>query len=142
MRPALRSCSRSSLWLTCKGIILASTKAVAVLDNNVTLTAGAADHESSVWTLTTGYGGTLHLKNTNGATGPTVAAQSQVWVSPDNSNWYKLGGAIGWTLGNAIVSSLSVNIPIGIAYCKVLSGSNTGQNTVVRIEGNQITAIS
>lgn len=121
---------------------MASTKAVTVLDDNVTLTAGAADHTSDVWTLTTGYGGTLHLKNTNGATGPTVAAQSQVWVSPDNSNWYKHGGAIGWTLGNAIVSSVSVAIPIGAQYVKVISGSNTGQNTTLRAEGTQVTAVS
>jgi hypothetical protein len=121
---------------------MASTKVVTVLDGNVTLTAGAADHESSVWDLADGYGGVLHLKNTNGATGPTVATQSQVWGSPDNSNWYKVGGAIGWTLGNGIVSSLSVPIPIGYKYAKVVSGSNTGQNTTFRAEGSEVSAIS
>jgi hypothetical protein len=121
---------------------MASTLATTVLDNNVTLTASAGDNTSSVWTKNTGYGGTLFLKNTNGATGPTVAAQSQVWGSPDNSNWYKIGGAIAWTLGNGVISSLSIPIPASTGYVKVVSGSNTGQNTTFRSEGTQVTAIS
>lgn len=121
---------------------MATTKVVQVLDNNITLTAGAANHTSGVATLTTGYGATLFLKNTNGATGPTVAAQSQVWVSPDNSGFYKLGGPIGWALGNNTVSSLTVNIPTWVQYCEVISGSNTGQDTTFRAELSQGTAIS
>jgi hypothetical protein len=119
-----------------------STKNVTVLDSNVTLTAGAADHESGVWDLQDGYGGILYLKNTNGATGPTVAAASQVWVSPDGTNYYKHGGAIGWTLGNGVVTSLAVAIPQGVKYVKVVSGSNTGQGTVLRAEGVEVTAQS
>lgn len=68
---------------------MAATKVVTVLDNNTTLTAGGADHDSDVWTLDDGYGALLDIKITNGATGPTVAAQAQIYVSPDNSNWYK-----------------------------------------------------
>ena len=121
---------------------MATTKVVTVLDNNVTLTAAAGDHTSSVWTLDDGYGGQLFLKVTNGATGPTVAATAQVWASPDNSNWYKLGGALGSTLGNSIVSSWSIPIPIGVEFIKVISGSNTGQDVVIRVEGSEVTAIS
>lgn len=121
---------------------MASTLATTVLDNNVTLTAAAADHTSDVWTKNTGYGGSLFLKNTNDATGPTVAAQSQIWGSPDNSNFYKIGGAIGWTLGNGVITSLTVPIPATIGYVKVISGSNTGQNVVIRVEGTQMTAVS
>jgi len=120
---------------------MASTLVTTVLDNNVTLTAGAADHDSSVWTKNTGYGGSLFLKCTNGATGPTVAAQSQVWGSPDNSNWYKIGGAIGWTLGNGVISSLTVPIPATVGYVKVVSGSNTGQDVVIRAEGADMTKV-
>lgn len=121
---------------------MASVKTVTVLDDNVTLTAGAADRTSSVATLTTGYGGQLHIKHTNGATGPTVASQSQVWVSPDNSNWYKLGGALVATLGNNAITSWSVPIPIGVGYVEVISGSNTGQDVALRVEIMQVTAIS
>lgn len=118
-----------------------ASKTTTVLDNNVTLTAGAGDNTSSIWTLTGGYGGELYLKITNGATGPTVAAQCQVWASPDNSNYYKLGGALISTLGNNVVTSWSIQVPIGIAYLKVTSGSNTGQNVTLRTEGTQVTAI-
>jgi hypothetical protein len=121
---------------------MASTKVVTVLDNNVTLTAGGANHDSNVWDLSTGYGGELHIKHTNGATGPTIASQSQIQGSPDNSNWYNFGGALIATLGNNVVSSWNVQIPIGVKYLKVTSGSNTGQNVTLRVEGAQVTAIS
>jgi hypothetical protein len=120
---------------------MASTKVITVLDDNVTLTAGAGDHTSGVWTIDDGYGGELYIKITNGATGPTVAAQAQIWASPDNSNYYKIGGALISTLGNSIVTSWSIPIPIGIEYIKVVSGSNTGQNVTIRVEGSEVTAI-
>jgi len=121
---------------------MATTKTGTVLDNNVTLTAGAGDHTSSVWDLADGYGGELHIKVTNGATGPTLAAQAQIWVSPDNSNFYKLGGALIASLGNAVVTSWSVLVPIGVKYLKVISGSNTGQDVTLRVEGAEVVAIS
>lgn len=121
---------------------MATTKAVTVLDNNVTLTASAADHTSDVWTIDDGYGGQLYIKITNGATGPTVAAQAQIWASPDNSNYYKFGGALIAALGNAIVTSWSITVPIGVEYLKVISGSNTGQDVVIRIEGSEVTGVA
>lgn len=121
---------------------MASTKVVTVLDNDVTLTASASDNTSAIWTIDDGYGGELYIKITNGATGPTVAAQVQVWASPDSSNWYKFGGALVSTLGNAIITSWSIPIPIGVEYVKVVSGSNTVQNVTIRSEGTEITAIA
>lgn len=121
---------------------MATLKPVTVLDDNVTLTASAADHDSGIWELSDGYGGILGIKITNGATGPTIAAVAQAWWSPDNSNWYKLYGAFGSTLGNGIVSSWPVNIQIGIKYVKVISGSNTGQDVVIRVEGTEVSIIS
>ena len=120
---------------------MASTKVVTVLDDGVTLTAAAGDHTSGVWTIDDGYGGELYIKITNGATGPTIAAQAQIWASPDNSNYYKIGGILISTLGNAIVTSWSIPIPIGIEYIKIISGSNTGQDVTIRVEGSEVTAI-
>lgn len=122
---------------------MASTKVVTVLDNDVTLTAGAADHTSSVWTIDDGYSGVLHIKITNGATGPTVAATAQIWVSSDNSNYYEFGGLLQSATGNSVVSSWGgIPIPIGVEYVKVVSGSNTGQDVTIRVEGSEVTAIS
>ena len=121
---------------------MASTKVVTVLDNNVVLTAAAADTTSGTWTIDDGYGAELYIKVTNGATGPTVAAQAQIWCSPDNSNFYKFGGALVSTLGNAIITSWAINIPIGVEYLYVVHGSNTGQNVTIRVEGSEVTAIA
>ena len=121
---------------------MASTKVVSVLDNDVTLTAGAGDHTSSIWTIDDGYGGELYIKITNGGTGPTIAAEVQVEVSPDNSNWYKLPGPLISSLGNGIVSSWPVPINAATKYVKTVSGSNTGQDVVIRVEGSEITALS
>ena len=121
---------------------MASTKAVTVLDNDVTLTAGAGDHTSSIWTVDDGYGAELYIKITNGGTGPTIAAQVQVQTSPDNSNWYDLTGPIESTLGNNIVSTWTIPISAAAQYIKVISGSNTGQDVVIRVEGSEITALS
>jgi len=121
---------------------MASVKPVTILDDNVTLVAGAADHESAVWAVPVGYGGILGIKIINGATGPTIAAKAQVWWSPDQLNWYKLYGKLDSTLGNGIISSWPVNIPIGCKYIKVISGENTGQNVTIRVEGTEVSAIS
>jgi len=120
---------------------MASTKTVTVLDNNITLTAGAGNHTSGLWTLTAGYGGQLHIKVTNGATGPVAAAQAQVQVSPDNSHWYNFGGALIAQLGNGAVTSWAILIPIGVAYLQVISGSNTTYDVVIRVEGLQVMVI-
>jgi hypothetical protein len=121
---------------------MATTKVVTVLDNNTTLTAGAADNTSSVWTLDDGFGGELYIKITNGGTGPTVAAEFQIWFSPDNSNWYEYGGPTTAGTENSEVSSWSMQIPIGVEYVKVVSGSNTGQDVTIRVEGREVTALS
>lgn len=122
---------------------MATTKTVTVLADDVTLTASAVDTESSVWTLDDGYGGELSIKVTNGATGPTIAAQAQIWVSPDSTNWYKFGGSLVSTLGNSVVSSWGgIIIPVGTKYLKVVAGSNTGQDVTLRVEGTEVVAIS
>ena len=122
---------------------MGSAKVVTVLDNDVVLTASAADHDSSVLDLQDGYGGSMDIKITNGATGPTVGAQAQVQTSPDNTHWYKAGGALGAALGSAVVSSWGdIPIPFGAKYLKVTSGSNTVQDVTIRVEATEVTAIS
>lgn len=121
---------------------MSTTKVVTVLDNDVTLTAGEADHDSSAADLQDGYGALLQIKVTNGATGPTLAAQAQIQTSPDNTNWYKFGGALIATLGNGIITSWGIPIPIGVKYLKVTSGSNTGQNVTIRVSVTEVTEVS
>lgn len=121
---------------------MATTKVVTVLDNDVTLGASGADHTSTVIDLQDGYGGVLNIKHTNGATGPTIASQSQIQTSPDNSHWYNFSGALQATLGANIVTSWGdISIPIGTKYLKVISGSNTGQPVTLRVECTEVASI-
>lgn len=121
---------------------MASTKAVTAIFNGTTLTAGASDTTSSVVTLDDGYGAALHIKLTNGATGPTVAAQVQIQVSADNSEWYDLGGAlVGSTTNSDVVSWGGIEIPVGVEYLRLVAGSNTGQAVTCDADISEVTAV-
>ena len=100
---------------------MASTKSVSVQSNNVTLTAGAGDTTATATDLQDGYSATMFIKITNGATGPTVAAQSQVEVSPDNTNFYKLGGPLVASTANSAVTSWAVPLPQDAKYARTVS---------------------
>lgn len=121
---------------------MASTKAVTEIFNNVTLTGSAGDTTSSAVTLDDGYGASLHIKLTNGATGPTIAAQVQIQVSADNSVYYNYGSPlVGLTTNNGVVSWGGIDIPIGVEYLKLVAGSNTGQNVTVEADISEVTAL-
>jgi hypothetical protein len=121
---------------------MATTKAVTAMENGLTLTAGAGDDTGTAVTLDDGYGAQISLKLTNGATGPTVAAQIQIQVSQDNSEWYSFGGPLVGNTDNSGVSSWSVEIPIGVEYVRTVQGSNTGQNVTCDIDLSEVTAVS
>ena len=116
---------------------MAITKPVTVLSNNVTITKdqGAEAVASADWDLQDGGGGILYIRVTNGATGPTVAAVIQIRTSPDDTTYYKFGGALGSTLGNDAVTDWVVPIPKEVAWVRVMSGSNTNQDITLRVEG-------
>jgi hypothetical protein len=121
---------------------MATTKAVTAIWSGQTLTAAAADTTSSAVTLDDGYGAALHVKLTNGATGPTVAAQVIVQVSADNSEWYNMATLVGGTTNSGVYSWGGIDIPAGVEYLRLVAGSNTDQNVTVDADISEITAIS
>lgn len=123
---------------------MASTKAVTAIWSGETFTAGSTHADSSVITLDDGYGAALHIKVTNGATGPTVALSLKVQVSADNSEWYDLIGPLQSQLGNAVVTSWGgIEIPIGVEYLKIVPvTNNTNQNVTVDADISEVTALS
>ena len=122
---------------------MASTKAVTALFQAETLTASEADETSALATLDDGWGATLHVKITNGATGPTIAAKVQIQVSADNSEWYDFGGPlVGSTVSSEVVSYGGIDIPIGVEYLRLLAGSNTGQAVTVDADISEVTALA
>lgn len=107
------------------------------------MTAGAADTTSAAQDLTGSYGAQLDIKLTNGATGPTIAAQVQIQVANDAAGtlWTNFGGAlVGSTANNGVVS-WSVDLPIGVAAVRLVSGSNTGQNVTLDADISKVTSI-
>lgn len=121
---------------------MATTKTVTVVHNDVTLTAAAGDTTSSSVNLLDGYGAMAHIELTNGGTGPTIAAQTQIEVSPDDTNWYEYGGPLIGTTGNSEVSFWNVPLDKGIAYVRFVSGSNTGQDVTLRVEVTEVSAVN
>lgn len=114
---------------------MAITLTASVFHNNATLTAGAGDTTASSVNVTDSDVSVVSIKITNGATGPTVAAQCQIETSPDNSNWYKFGGPLQGGVANSGVYSWSgIRLPPGTSYARTVSGSNTGQNVTIRAE--------
>lgn len=117
---------------------MATTKTARVLENGLTLTAGAGDDTGTALNLTDSYGGTLHLKLSNGGTGPTIGAQIQVETSADNSEWYSYGGALVGGLTASTAYSWNVDIPMGVMYIRTVQGSNTGQDVTCNIDFGEV----
>jgi hypothetical protein len=123
--------------------LVAATKARTSIWSGQTLTAGAGNTTSSAVDLSAGYGAQVDVKLTNGATGPTVAAQVQIQVAADTGGtlWVNFGGPLVGTTANSGVSSWSVEIPIGVNRLQLVAGSNTGQAVTVDADLSNVTGI-
>ncbi len=122
---------------------MATTKAFTAIFNGETFTAGSTHADSSVITLDDGYGASLHVKITNGATGPTIPLSLQILVSGDNSEYYDLGGPLqSEDDNNGEYSWGGIDIPIGIEYLKITPlTTNTGQDVTVDADISEVTAV-
>lgn len=122
---------------------MASTKARTSIWSATTLTAGAADTTSSIIDINTGYGAQVNIKLTNGATGPTVAAQVQVRVYNDTGHTLVVdfGGPLVGSTSNNGVTSWSVDLPIGVCSVVLVAGSNTAQNVTVDADISNVTGL-
>lgn len=125
---------------------MAATKVRTSYWSGTTLTAGAGNTTSSWVDVSGGYGATVDIKLTNGATAPTVAAQVQVQVANDYNAGsptlvVNFGGALVAGLTNSEVDSWTVEIPPGIEAVRLVAGSNTAQNVTVDADISNITAI-
>lgn len=122
---------------------MAATKTRTSIWSAQTLTAGGANTSSAWIDLSTAYGAELNIRLTNGATGPTVAAQVQIMVANDTAHTLPVnfGGAfIGGTTANE-VDYLSVELPLGVVAVQLVAGSNTGQNVTVDADISTVTAV-
>lgn len=122
---------------------MALTKARTSINSGTTMTAGAGDVNGTGQDLTGSYGAQLDIKLTNGATGPTIAAQVQIQVAADSGGtlWTNFGGPLVGPTSNNGTASWSIDLPIGVAAVRLVSGSNTGQNVTLDADISKVTAI-
>lgn len=122
---------------------MATTKSRTSLFSAITLTAGAGNTTSSSLDLSTGYGAQVDIQLTNGATGPTVAAQVQIQVANDVAGtlFTNYGGPLVGVVTALGVQSWSIDLPIGVARVRLVAGSNTGQSVVVDADISNVTGI-
>lgn len=125
---------------------MAATKVRTSIWSTTTLTAGAANTNSSWIDLSTVYSALVDIFLTNGATGPTVAAQVQIQVANDYNagsptKVTNFGGPLVGVTTNNGVTYFSVEIPIGAAAIRLVAGSNTGQNVTVDADISTVTAL-
>lgn len=115
---------------------MAATKTRTVIWSGQVLTAGGANAPSPWIDLSAAYGAQLDIRLTNGAAGPTAAAQVQILVAAAYNSASPVlpanfGGAFVGGTSNGEVDYLSVEIPIGVAAVQLVAGANTGQNVTV-----------
>ena len=121
---------------------MASTKAVTVISNDVTLTAAGGETTSSVGTIDDGYGVELYIKVTTTGDGTTNGIPVQIDCSPDNSHWYAFGGALLSGTAASTAYSWCIEIPPGVEYVRTRATADADYNTTLRVEYSEITALS
>ena len=124
------------------------TKSRTSIWSEQTLTAGAGNTNGSWIDLSGSYGAEIDIVLTNGATGPTVAAQVQVQVQVANDYnagsptlVANFGGAFAGGTANSGAYHCSIEIPIGVAAVRLVAGSNAGQNVTVDADISTVTAV-
>ena len=120
---------------------MATTKVVTAIWNSQNLAADSTQTSSSV-NLDDGYGAALHVKVTNGNTGPSVPAYTQIQVSADGSEWYDFGERlIAGTGDNETSSWGGIDIPQGVEYLRLVATGNKGQPVTLDADISEVTAV-
>lgn len=120
---------------------------MALTKSNVSLLAStsnaAAGTTSGSWTDVSGaYEGTVYIKVTNGATGPTIGLTAKVQRADDGSgtNTYDFA-AITHDSANSAVASYAVRLPEGAQFIRVQGTGNTGQAVTLEARLDKTTAL-
>lgn len=90
--------------------------------------------------LSTAYGGVLTCRITNGATGPTVAADLVVYVGSATGEKREFARMTSQT-GNNAVTDFVVEIPPGVMFLNVDITGNTGQAVTAEVFLQELTTI-
>jgi hypothetical protein len=124
---------------------MASTKSTTTVLNNLSLSAAGGPTTSSSASTATGFGASIFLKLTNGATAPTTEATLRIEVSGDGTNFFDLsGGAEDLNGGttNAAITSKHFELPVGIQSVRVIATHGDDQAVVARADVSDVTAVA
>jgi hypothetical protein len=119
---------------------MTATKTLRTLQSSASNAAGATTTGTAL-DLRTAFGGLLIAVVTNGATGPTVAADLVVEVSGDNSVWHEYARLTSNT-GNNVVTLFRVPIPEAVMYVRTKFTGNTGQAVTVEAYLHELTSVA
>jgi hypothetical protein len=123
---------------------MGTTKNPVVMLNSITLVPSAP--QSAIAVINAGYGANMMIRNTNGATGPTVAASYLIEVSNDVSgvtflNPYTILNLTSLTGNNIITDFAPIQIDEGLQAIRITASGNTVQNVTSRVELSNVTVI-
>lgn len=118
---------------------MASTHASRTILASASNTAGSSTNGTEV-DNTTGYGLLVCGKCTNGATGPTIACQMNVYIG-ETTGTKRLFAALVFDLGNAVASERICEIPPSAMFVNVTMTGNTAQTVTVECYGQHLTGV-
>jgi hypothetical protein len=119
---------------------MAATKALSTIIAAATSNAAGGTTTGTAVDLTTKYGALVTIKITNGATGPTVAAQANVYTSGDGTN-FKLFYTIAANTTASAVNEWAIDIPAAAMYVRVDVTGNTVQAVTCEAFAQVLTGI-
>lgn len=103
-----------------------STKTRSVSIAEGTSNTAGSTTTGSVIDLRTAYGALVTIRIANGATGPTVAAQANVYTSSDNTTFYLLQSFVA-PVTNSVSTDWALDIPAAAMYVRIDVTGNTAQ---------------
>ena len=108
-----------------KGKTMATTKTTTVIFDDLAVVSGGTPDEQV--DLSAGYGAILYLKVTNGATAPTTPFEVDVYISPDQANWFTFSSLTG-SLNNNGETESYLEVPSTVKFIRA-SGYNSSSGT-------------
>jgi hypothetical protein len=118
---------------------MAATHASRTIQASTSVAAGGSQNGTEV-DNTAGYGLLVCGKCTNGATGPTLPCQMNVYVG-ESTGTKRLFQSLVFDLGNAVASERVCQVPAQASYVNVTFTGHTGQAVIVECYGQHLTGV-
>lgn len=119
---------------------MAATKTKRTIIAAATSNAAGGTTSGTEWNDSTGYGGLVTCRVTNGGTGPTVGADFVVYVGSVTGEKREFSRQTAPTT-NSAVTDFIVELPPGAMFVNVDITGNTGQAVTCEVFAQELTTI-